>query len=470
MAMRDDQCLSGTLIPRCDWPNSRKDLFQYDGHSVNDNPRGRCMLDSIVNVPREMTVLGPQFTARRLAWRDISLGVIAFANGHRMRLTLGLGSGLSQRAGDPKGTIWAIADRGPNLKIKPAIERYGLVHLKPLSKVDGAKIMPRPQIGPTICQLKLDGDTVRLVRQLPLRGVSGRPISGLPIPIGTADVEPAFDISGVALGSDPSGADTEAIVALSDGTFWIGDEYGPSLLHVDRNGQVLQRWVPKGLETALKGADYDIKPVLPAIALRRRINRGFEAVAVSRDERWLYLVFQSPLAHPGVTAFDNAQHVRIWKLDARTGAMAAQYLYPLDAPATFRRDQAAGHAARSDVKVSEIAVFGRNRLLVLERISRTTKLYQVDLSPRFAVPVAHMDVRTRPTIEQLSAASMTLEDVPVLAKSLVLTTDDAPDMDRDLEGLVVLSPNELLLVTDNDFSVEGARTRFWRVRLAVPLA
>ena len=61
-------------------------------------------------------------------------------------------------------------------------------------------------------------------------------------------------------------------------------------------------------------------------------------------------------------------------------------------------------------------------------------------------------------------------DLPVLAKSLVITTDDAPDMDRDLEGLVVLSPNELLLVTDNDFSVEGARTRFWRVRLAAPLA
>ncbi len=59
---------------------------------------------------------------------------------------------------------------------------------------------------------------------------------------------------------------------------------------------------------------------------------------------------------------------------------------------------------------------------------------------------------------------------PVLAKSLVITTDDAPDLDRDLEGLVVLSPTELLLVTDNDFSVEGARTRFWRIRLAAPLA
>ena len=428
------------------------------------------MLDSSVDLQCEMTVSGPKFTAHRLAWRDISLGAIALANGNRIRLTLGLGSGISQRTGEPKGTFWAVADRGPNLKIKPAIERYGLEHLKSLRKVDGAKIMPRPDIGPTICQLELDGDTVRLVRRIPLHGASGRPLSGLPIPAGAADVEPAFDLKGKALGSDPSGADTEAIVALSDGTFWIGDEYGPSLLHVGCNGQVLQRWVPKGLEKALKGADFDVKPVLPAIALRRRINRGFEAVAVSRDERWLYLVFQSPLAHPGATAFENARHVRIWKLDARTGAFAAQFLYPLDEPATFRRDQEAGDATLSDVKVSEIAVIGLDRLLVLERISRTTKLYQVNLSPRFAVPAAHMDIRTRPTIEQLSAAADPPDDLPVLAKVLVLTTDDAPEMDRDLEGLVVLSPNELLLVTDNDFSVEGARTRFWRVLLAIPLA
>ena len=428
------------------------------------------MIASNIDLKREMNLPGPKFTAQRLEWRDVSLGVIALANGARMRLTLGLGSGLSQRPGDPKGTFWAIADRGPNLKIKPAIERYGLEHLKPLKKVDGAKIMPRPDIGPTICQLRLDGDTVRLVRRIPIHGASGQPISGLPIPAGTADVEPAFDLKGKALGSDPSGADTEAIVALSDGTFWVGDEYGPSLLHVGPDGQVLKRWVPKGLEKALKGADYDVKPVLPAIALRRRINRGFEAVAVSPDERWLYLVFQSPLAHPGVAAFENARHVRIWKLDARTGAMVGQFLYPLDAPATFLRDQKAGDVALSDVKVSEIAVVGPDRLLVLERISRTTKIYEVKLGAKFAVPAAHMDVRTRPTLEQSSAASVMPEDLPVLAKSLVLTTDDAPEMDRDLEGLVVLSPNELLLVTDNDFSVEGARTRFWRVKLAAPLA
>jgi hypothetical protein len=161
--------------------------------------------------------------------------------------------------------------------------------------------------------------------------------------------------------------------------------------------------------------------------------------------------------------------VRIWQLDARTGAVGAQFLYPLDGPASFLRDSEAGSVEFSDLKVSEVAVIGSGHLLILERISRTTKIYQVHLSPQFAVPAAQMNVRTRPTLEQSSAASEIPDDVPVLAKALVFTTDDAPEMDRDLEGLVVLSPTELLLVSDNDFSVEGARTKFWRVRLAVPL-
>lgn len=405
------------------------------------------------------------FSIQRLAWRDISFGVIPLANGHRMRVTLGLGSGLSQRSGDPKGTVWSIADRGPNLKIKTAIKRYGLEHLRPLAKMDGAKIMPRPDIGPAICQLELQGNGVRFVRRIPLRGASGRAISGLP-PSRATDVETAFDIKGAALSIDPSGVDTEAIVALSDGSFWVGDEYGPSLLQVGPEGQVLQRWVPKGLEKALKGADYAVKSVLPAMALRRRINRGFEALAISPDERWLYIVFQSPLAHPGMTAFKKGRHVRIWKLDAVTGAVAAQFAYPFDEAATFQRDQEAGDVDPTDVKVSEAVAIGPDRLLIMERISRTTKIYRVHLAPRFILPVAHLNQRSRPTLEQLSGADSLLDAaVPVLAKTLVLSTDDAPELDRDLEGLVTLSSRELLLVNDNDFSVEGARTRFWRIRL-----
>jgi hypothetical protein len=406
----------------------------------------------------------PSFTIERISWREVSLGAIALKNDRRMRLTMGIGSGLALRKGDPDGTVWAIADRGPNLKVEIAIERYGLTHLQRLAKLDGAKLMPRPEIGPTLCELKLKDNTMTRVRQLPLRQRSGKAISGLPALSGNG-MEPAFDLQGKALGVDPSGADTEGLVALSDGTFWIADEFGPSLLHVGADGEVLARWVPKGIEKALKKADYAIKAVLPAIAARRRLNRGFEALALSPDERWLYLIFQSPLAYPDIAAFKKARHVRVWKLDMVSGAIEAQFLYPLDKPKSFARDAAKGDVDRSDIKVSEAVAIGSDQLLVLERISHTTKIYRVALAAGRALPEQHLNARVRPTLEQLSAEDDMPDAIPVLPKALVMSSDEALDLPPDLEGMIVLSPTELLLVNDNDFSVEGARTQFWRVKL-----
>jgi hypothetical protein len=124
----------------------------------------------------------------------------------------------------------------------------------------------------------------------------------------------------------------------------------------------------------------------------------------------------------------------------------------------------------SDLKVSELVVAGPDRLIVLERASATTKLYAVDLDAASAVAPEHLEVATRPTLEELSAARGLAGRVPVLAKTPILSTDDLPDVDADLEGMILLAPDSLLLVNDNDFGVEDVRTRFWRIDLPEPLA
>jgi len=409
------------------------------------------------------------FTVEQLTWRDQPLGAVDTPRG-KLRLSLGVGSGLARRAGDPSGTIWAIGDRGPNLKIEPAIERYGLDHLAPLIDIDGAKAMPRPDIGPTICELRIDGNAVRLASTIALRDKFGRPISGLPIPgdRGTK-VEPVFDLQGGSLGADPSGADTEAIVALSDGSFWIADEYAPSLIKVDAQGAVVRRWVPKGVEQALEEAHYPVKGVLPKIASRRRLNRGFEALALSPDERWLYAAFQSALAQADEPGNGSARYARIWKVDAKTGAVAAQFLYPFDPPESFERDRRAGDVRWRDLKICEAIAIGSDHLLVLERLSRTAKVYAVEVTSSFATPPKHLKARTSPSLEQMDDSALDRHGIRTLAKRLVFSTDDASEIDRDLEGIAVLSARDLLLVNDNDFGVEGAKTRFWRVRFAKPV-
>lgn len=410
----------------------------------------------------------PVVHLQRLDYDDEVLAHVVTPKG-RLTLTRGLGSGLARCPGDPADRLWAVGDRGPNVKAPFAIDHYGLDHLKPFRKIDGVKVMAFSEglaIGPAISELRIEGDRVVCIRTLALTDSAGRPISGLPIHDGMG--ETAIDMAGRILAPDPSGADSEGIAAAADGRFWVSDEYGPSLLHVGGDGRVVKRWVAAGTASAFAGAGYPVDDVLPAIAARRQFNRGFEAVALSPDDAWLYVAFQSPLAHPDEDAHRHGRHIRIWKLSATTGEVAAQFLYPLDKPSSFRRDEALAEMRRSDLKVSEITTIAEDRLLVLERGSATAKLYVVSLEDDCAIDRRYLDVATRPTVEELSGEDLP-GVAPVLTKRLMLSTDDYPQIDPDLEGVAILGPRTLLLVNDNDFGVAGVRTAFWRVELGADL-
>ena len=396
-----------------------------------------------------------------LAWKEVSIGGIDCPK-RRLEMVMGFGSGLAQRPGDPPDRVWAVGDRGPNLKVEVAVEMYGLTTLAQHAESDGVKLMPRLDVGPTLAELQVGADRVALVRMLSLRDASGAPLTGLPPPgTSTAKLEPVVDLHGAPIPPDPSGADTEGLVALPDGGFVVGDEYGPSLLLLDAEARVTARWVPQGCAAAFAGAAYPIVEALPAIAVHRRLNRGFEALTLSADGTQLILAFQSPLALPDKRTSQRARHVRLWVLDVATGALDAEYLYPLNLPAAFRRDE---RAEQGDVKVSEIVALADGSLLVLERVSQSTKFYRVRLDAPLA-PEWRDPART-PSLEALSAAG---ESLPALNKTLVLDTDDAPEIGADLEGMAVLSPRELLLVNDNDFGCEGAVTGFWRVTFDTPV-
>lgn len=361
----------------------------------------------------------------RLAWRDVPLEEIELPRA-RLKLTLGLGSGLTRRASD--GRVFAVTDRGPNLFVSQAVDQYGLTSLEALRAIRDAKVMPTPANGPEIVELAVSDTAVSLVRRLPLRVRSGRRLGGA-APAG--DTEQVFDLGGEALGPDPLGADAEAIAAMPDGSFFVADEYGPSLLRADAAGVVSERWVAPGCEADLQHADLCVRAVLPEAVARRRLNRGLEALCASPEGRWLYLGLQSAPAGEAEGA------APIWKLDAATGRQEGAYLYPFDAPSSFARDAARRRVEPGDLKVCEIAWAGEDRLLVLERIAHSAKLYLVDLT---RLP----------------------------EKRLLASSDDHLAIGPDMEGMALLSPTEILLVSDNDFGIEGASTEFWRITLDTP--
>jgi hypothetical protein len=399
-----------------------------------------------------------------LEWTELDLGEIAFPR-ERLKISAGFGSGLTSRIKEGKREIWAISDRGPNLKIKDARRLYGWEPPAGWSDAEGAKLMPRTDVGPTLAQLEVTDAAVTVRQTIRLKDQNGRPISGLPVPeTGHAECEPVLDLEGRHIQPDPSGMDTEGVAILADGSFWVSEEYGPSLVRLDAGGQVVFRLVPEG--GATQGAGFKVWDTLPAIAAKRHLNRGFEALAATPSGTLLYVAFQSPLAHPGKKQHEEGRHVRLWQLDS-SGTVAVQFLYPLDRPETFLRDNDKGSIDRSDIKVCEILALDEDRLLVLERASETSKIYAVTVDPAAALPVQHLDEDARPTLEQLSGSG---DPVAELSKTLLFTSDDWPVVCADIEGMTMLDERSVLIVSDNDFGCEGKQTRFYRIRFDDPLS
>ena len=137
------------------------------------------------------------------------------------------------------------------------------------------------------------------------------------------------------------------------------------------------RYVPHGTEKEYEGARYDVVGSLPAILARRQSNRGIEALAVSPDERFLYLIVQSPLANPNSAAFRKSRNVRLFKIERTSMQIVGEYVYVMDDPKSFRRDPSNDPA---DLRISEMLAVGLDRLIVLERTEATTKLYEIDLA------------------------------------------------------------------------------------------
>jgi hypothetical protein len=364
-------------------------------------------------------------TVEKLVWRDIPLDEIAMPK-QPLRLTLGLGSGLCAR----DGRIFAVTDRGPNLHLSVAIDDYGLAGLEQLRAIKDAKVLVMPDAGAEIAELAVSGSEVRLVKRMALRTRGGSRLSAKALPGG--EMEEVYGTDGSRMQPSVLGADTEAIAVLPDGSFVLAEEYGPSLLKADAAGIVSERWMPEGRESDVSHEDVVVKGVLPARTARRRLNRGFEALCASADGRFLYLSVQSALEG------EDKHGVPVWKLDAATGEVISETLYPFDEPETFLRDAARRKVGWKDLKVCEFAWAAEDRLVVLERIAHSAKFYLFDLVKG--------------------------------TKRLLASSDDHPGIGPDIEGVALLSPTELLICSDNDFGVEGAETGFWRIRLGEALA
>jgi hypothetical protein len=387
---------------------------------------------------------------------------------------LGGMSDLCPEPADEQGTslrLWAVTDRGPNGTVKTSAGKR--------------RTLLAPGFVPTIVAFELARDASGLPQAIavagttPLIGRTGRQLSGRPNGIGND--EPILDAAGEReIAADHNGIDSEALVRLRDGSFWMAEEYRPSLLEVSAEGRVARRYVPRG--HALPQADMEIVDVLPAEYGARRDNRGFEALAISPDESRLWALLQSPLDHPRPLAAKATGNVRLLTFDLHTKRPAAEHLYRLGDPA--HPGYLSKGAPPADGKLCAMAAVGPDTLLVLEQSEEgIARLYHCSLAGASDTLGRSADAAPLEEIADLAAAGI----VPVAKRLVADLAPLRPRMIADvygeavdpakaelkLEGMAVVGPRHVAIVNDNDFGVHTAgdppRSCLWIVELPSPV-
>ncbi|WP_259618850.1 esterase-like activity of phytase family protein [Paenibacillus doosanensis] len=354
-------------------------------------------------------------------------------------------SGLLHMPGDPEDVFYTLADRGPN-------GEFGK---------DKLRTFPDDTYVPRMYKIKAANGTIEMLETIKLHLPDGRK----DVYTGTSDVtgmpnlqegdEVPYDGTGTKkLGYDPDGLDLEGIAySPSDDTFWLSDEYRPSILQVKRDGTILGRYVPQGAKDKLlaAGAQTDIYDILPAAYNNRIANRGFEGVTISPDGRYLYTSIQSPMAVPDQKTGEKSRNLRILKMDLSSKTVVGEYLYIAEDASMFR------NVKQKDIVISDLSALSQDTVLVDERDknagdeAQLKRIYKADFSKATnLLGTADSEQAEALSIEQLKA-----KGIAPVSKELVVDVAKLGYPHEKLEGLAVVNEHTIAVVNDNDFGVDG---------------
>ena len=361
--------------------------------------------------------------------------------------------------------FYVLTDRGPNADFN-GIAGKGKQFLVPNYA---------PSIG--LFELQADGKIVK-VKEIILKDSNGNPISGLPNPKafgGTNEVpydinrQPMtvnpnlpFDAVSNPIKTDINGLDPEGLAALKDGSFWVSDEYGPHLVHYDAHGVEIAR-INAFASDERNNVMIDGKPILlPTEFIKRRANRGMEALTITPDQSTLVGIMESSMDNPNKSGRSSSL-VRMVTINLVSGQIA-QYLYRLD----NAQHVTSGIVALSD---HEFYLIEHDRKFPLQDETAQKLIYKVDIAQATDIETILNDESVkqddtlgltinRQTLEQLIALDeenwQVLEEMSItpVKKTLVVDVLASLDYPHDkLEGLWLRQDGSLGLLNDDDFAM-----------------
>lgn len=291
-------------------------------------------------------------------------------------------SGMYPVAGTAGREFWVCSDRGPNVDAANA----NISSCRPTYD----KIYALPGYVPKIHRIRLNGDSIQILRTITIKRPNNTGASGVLSPTGLgstatelASTDTVLNCAGFSAKTTPKDTfaiDAEGIVVDRDGFFYLCEENGPTIWKLNPNGVVIARYTPYANLGGAQPVDIQIDTAFKY----RKNNRGFENITIAPNGK-IYAIIQSPLLYPTQSIGENTRVHRILELTPSTGVMRML---------VYLNDGIIGASGSNQIrlrdwKLGDMAAINDTTFLVLEAALRGSsnyqRLYKISLNGTTAV-------------------------------------------------------------------------------------
>jgi len=261
--------------------------------------------------------------------------------------------------------------------------------------------------------------------------------------------------------------DVESFVFAKDGTIWVGDEFGPYLLHFDATGKLLE--APIAIPDVRAPQNPAVSPQNPntATALPATLgNAGLESLAINPSQTKLYTALE------GVVTGDPADTLRIYEFDLIANRLATATVAGQNTPkiVKYRLDGTANNQS-----INDLTAINENEYLVIEKdrtigVNASVKrIYKIDFTKidgeGYVQKVLVADLLNVADPKDLNGDGLNLYKASF----------------RNIEAIAIVDKNTIVLTTDSDYPFLGGTrtsgpnagqldgTEFIELKLATPL-
>ncbi|WP_431510409.1 esterase-like activity of phytase family protein [Variovorax sp. DAIF25] len=171
--------------------------------------------------------------------------------------------------------------------------------------------------------------------------------------------------------------DVESIARAPDGSYFVGEEFGPYILHFDKDGTLMADPVPHPF---LRSPSHP-EVMAGTVSSTSLSSRGFESLAFNADRSRLYAV---PEAAPSLASLrpvaDDERYLNFFEFDPAAMLYTGKTL-------VYRKD---GPAKDNQIVIGDMTNVGGSRFVLIERDSLfgtkavVKRLYLVDLDVKDA--------------------------------------------------------------------------------------